>query len=133
MIADSKHIDGDSACIESGEAANLGFGRAVKYGSEEGLIAASSGDADKIQGILINRPVEDGVLVDGQVHTVMRKGRVYVQAGEALERGDKAYYVHATGKFGKTAGAGAIELKNCEFKSDAALDELVILDVNLPS
>jgi len=134
MIADSKHLDADSACVESGEAANLGFGRMVKRGSVDGLIAAIDADADKPLGLLIHKAAnEEGTVKDGDYHSVMRKGRCYVQASEAVVAGDKAYYVHATGKFSKTAGAGAIELVGSEFKTSGATDELVILELNLPN
>lgn len=132
-IADSRHVDADSKVIETGSAAELVFGSPVKAGSTDDSILHLSGDADKVHGLLKHKHSEGGLIEDNDCYAIIRKGRMYVEVGEAVAVGDKAYYNRATKKFTKTAGAGSNEIVSGEFKSSALADgDIAVLDINLP-
>lgn len=63
----------------------------------------------------------------GDCAPVMRYGRVYVQAAEAVAIGDSAYYVIASGKFGKTS-TGNVDIKG-KFVTAGAPDAIVCLEL----
>jgi hypothetical protein len=56
----------------------------------------------------------------------MRYGRIYVQAAEAVAIGDPAYYVIASGKYGKTNTN--VDVKG-KFVSAGAADAIVCLEL----
>jgi hypothetical protein len=130
-IADSKHVDADSKVLEVGSAAEIEFGSPVKQGTADENCKHLDSDGDKIQGIFKHRHVEDGLIYDGMVNSIIRKGRVFVEVSETVAIGDKAYYVRATKNYSKTAGAGSNEVVSGEFKSSALVGEIAILEINL--
>lgn len=132
-IADSRHVDADSKVIETASAVELEFGSPVKAGSSDELCQHLSADGDKVHGLLKHKHVEDGIIVDKEVVSIIRKGRLYVEVGEAVAVGDKAYYNRATKKYTKTSGAGSNEIVSGEYKSTALADgDIAVLDINLP-
>ena len=131
QIADSKHVDADSMTLEVGSAANLEFGDPVKVGTEGDLVQNLSADADVVHGILLHKHNECGELVDKMTVGIARKARVYVQAGEVIKVGAKAFFDRASKKYFTSAAAGRNEVLSGEFKSDAVADGIVQLEVNL--
>lgn len=70
-------------------------------------------------------PVANGsTLVDGypQYFTgaFMTEGQMYQLADEAVIPGDAVYYVTATGRYGKTSGAGAVAIPGAFFDTTAS-------------
>jgi len=123
-IADGKHHDADSGLMENAPA-TLRAGHAVELGSEDNTFKAF--DGGKPHGLLIYRPLEDGVILEKSAQSIMRKGRMFVKAIAAVTRGDVAH-VLADGTISNTGGT---EIP-CEFRTSAAAGELAVLDLNFP-
>lgn len=131
-IADSKHVDADSKVVEAGSAAELVFGSPVKAGTSDESCQHLSADGDKVHGIFKHKHVEEGIITDGMVNAIIRKGRVYVEVSEAVAVGDKAYYNRTTKKYTKTSGAGSNEIVSGVYKSSALADgDIAVLEINL--
>jgi len=106
----------------------------VKWDANGNVIKVSAA-ADKSAGVVIATyygcactcgPVT-AVYAKGDCAPVMRYGRVYVQASEAVAIDDPAYFVIASGKFGKTS-TGNVDVKG-KFVTAGATDAIVCLEL----
>lgn len=129
MLADGKHIDADSAVLEGAPGA-LRAGDAVTHGTEDNTFKVLAAATDKIAGVLIYRPIVDGLVETGRAQTLLRKGRILVKPTTVVAPGD-AVHVLASGKF---ANAGGTVVAGASWRtSTVAVGDLAVLDLNLPS
>ncbi len=133
-IADGGFIDAVSGSVEAGEAvkAGMAFGRIVKRGSKEGLIAAMTVGA-KALGVLKHKHEEEGEIADYQSHSVIRKGRVLVKVTEDVVAGDAVAFDSASGEFAKTVAGDVVALAGAEYMTGALTGELAVVSLNMPS
>jgi hypothetical protein len=85
----------------NGAAAEIAFGRAVKFGAADYEAILPSAETDKIVGIVVHSHAytkgftgaelgSTGVVENGNL-TVLRKGRIWVIAEDAVTRGDRLW------------------------------------------
>lgn len=132
MLANQEHHEIISRNIE--DAAGVGFGKVVLRGAADlGIIKPAAG-ASAYVGITVRNPAVDG---GGDLYpqyspvSVLRRGVIWVTAGEAVAAGDAALYNDTTGAIVKTAGAGVIAIPGGKFELDAANGALVPLRIDL--
>jgi len=133
-IADGHFVDAVSGSVEAGEAvkAGMAFGRVVKRGSKEGLIAAMTVGA-KALGVLKHKHSEDGLISDYEEQAVVRKGRMLVKVTEDVVAGDAVAFDSASGEFAKTVAGDVVTLAGAEYMSSALTGELAIVSLNMPA
>lgn len=114
------------------------FGAAVQLGTDgDGVTQVKA--AGKPYGIAMATEVHDWINNADDQHykkykpvPVIRKGVVWVNAGEDVLTGEAAAVDPTTGKFVGTDAAGAIAFPTAVFKSKAAAGSLVQVEINLP-
>jgi hypothetical protein len=116
------------------------FGAAVQLGADgEGVATVKA--AGKPYGIAIASEVHDWVNNADDQHykqykpvAVARKGVIWVNAGEDVLTGEAANVNPANGKFyaSDTVTVGTISFPTATFKTKAAANSLVQVEINLP-
>lgn len=121
-------------------AETIPFGAAVQLdGTGDAVTVVKAGG--KPYGIAMAQEIHDWVTkADDQKYVqydavpVMRKGVIWVEAGEDVITGESANVNPANGKFyaSDTATAGTIVFPTAVFKSKATTNQLVQVEINLP-
>lgn len=147
MVADGCHPDIEAAFNEEASA-EIAFGRAVKYGVADNGALLPTAETSKIRGIVThshaysNGPYGDlgttGVKAGG-VLNVMRKGRIWVVAEDAVVPGDRLWVRAVAGgdpEFlgGLTNADDSTDTIDCTnvgvWRTTAAAGALAILEVD---
>ena len=123
QIADTSINQIDSYAAE----APIVFGIAVKRGTDKQKQILPLDNIEEFLGLAIRDDLcRDTSYPIGRVVSVLTRGRVVVKTSEAAIAGDKAY-VHADGKFNKTADDGLEIGVFTSTQSEA--DNLIILEI----
>lgn len=74
----------------------------------------------------------DPKYLTGDAVSVLTFGSIYVSPIEAVDDGDDVYFVHATGKFSKSAGSdgtAGTKIDNWKWRSKAGANGIAVLEV----
>lgn len=114
------------------------FGAAVQLGDDGDGVTKVKKDGEPY-GIALATEVHDWVRdADDQQYkknipvAVVRKGVIWVEAGEDVKAGEKVAVDPDDGKFYKEGADDAIEVPTGRFKTKAKKDNLVQLEINQP-
>jgi hypothetical protein len=112
--------------------AAMGCGVVAVHGGDDGAIRAPDASNTKFLGITARDRAKDSASADayrvGDTANVLTQGVVYVVAGEAVARGDAAFFVPASGAVVKTA-TDNIAIPRATFDASAASGALVPLRI----
>lgn len=137
LLGDVNNIDSVSRLIEG---AGVLFGRGVQSGTDEeqAKAAAAGMTLANFEGFVIHQPVEKGELVEKYAVSVLRKGRIWVKADEAMAKDGAVWLVLSGGEIGAVratdAGGGAsldVSSKCKVVKGASAAGELALIEVNI--
>lgn len=145
MLADS--FESDMVSKANLDAAALSFGRGVRDGAGAAGMTAFSAASQVLLGVLVfgqrdsSRLAGTGAIAQTETGNVLRKGRVWVRAEQAVALNSPVFVRHtanggttAPGRFRidiDTANATAVTSARFVTTSSTA-DQLVILELNLP-
>jgi len=136
MLGDANHMDALSRVIEG---ANVLFGKAVTFGTNDNQCKALSAISEKVAGIVIHKHIEEGELLEKDAVSLLRKGRIYVKVEEAVSPGD-AVFVRAVVAGAEEAGSfrASADSTDCidisskaEYLTSAEAGEFALVDINL--
>ncbi|WP_419882781.1 structural cement protein Gp24 [Peribacillus sp. B-H-3] len=117
------------------------FGAGVQLGPDGETVLTIKSSGNKPYGIALAQEVHDWVTkANDQSYpqfdpvAVIRKGVIWVEAGEDVITGEAANINPSNGKFyaSDTATSGTIVFPTATFKSKAAAGSLVQVEINLP-
>jgi len=137
LLGDVNNIDSVSRIIEG---AGVEFGRGVQSGTDEeqSKAAALAMTLAQFEGFVVHQHVESAVLAAKDVVSVLRKGRIWVIAEEALPKNSAVYLRINGGTYlgGVRATADAantldISDKVKVVKGAAGAGELALLEINI--
>lgn len=123
----------------------LEAGRPVVRGTADTQCLLPSGAADEFLGVTVfQQPVEDDDLAAvltfsvGEPVGVLQKGRIWVRVEEAVVAGDPVFWRHTTsgplvpgGWRNDADTATAVQVAGARFLTDAAIDTLALLSLNV--
>lgn len=132
MKVNGEEYNAISRTVET--ALGVGFGFPVMRGSADlgCIIATAAATAATFLGIavrdLTTPPATPGKIPQYKTATILNRGAVAVQVGEAVSDGDPVFWSPADGKYYNDSGTGTrTECFGFEFDSTTALDGLAII------
>lgn len=136
MLGDVNNMDALSRVIEG---SNVLFGKAVTFGTNDNQCKALSAISEKVAGVVIHKHVEEGILLEKEAVSLLRKGRIYVKVEEAVSPGDQVHVravvsgQEEAGSFRASAdGTDTINISSkAEYLSSAEAGEFALVDINL--
>jgi len=135
LLGDVNNIDSVSRLVEG---AGVQFGRGVQSGTEEEQAkAAAAGMAlANFEGFVIHQSVENGELLEKYAVSVLRKGRIWVKAINAMLKDGEVHLELAvgadTGAVKNAAGGASIDISSkCKVIKGAGVGELALIEINI--
>lgn len=127
MVANSEPYTVISRIVET--AGGIGFGKVVVQGTNDDQIRVSEASR-AYRGVTVLQPAGDppasDIYAQRATAAVMTKGVIWVTAGAAVQAGQPAYYVPATGVITNVSTSNTA-IPNAIFDSSAASGDLVKL------
>lgn len=117
----------------------IGFGHPVSIAGQAGdgtATVKALADGEVFAGITrenitTGNPTDATVYADGDTLGVADEGVIFVLAGAAVTKGQKAFFNPADNKYYGASAAGYLPLPNCEFDQGGAADQAVPLRLRI--
>lgn len=144
LLADADEMNRSSISLANEEAAAVGYGRGVKFGTlPEEQFELPDATGFEFAGVLVHSQAREDVEaigpVEGENAELLRRGRIWVPVEEAVAVEDDVYLRHTTNG-GDTPGgwrtdadtANADRITQAKWITETAAAGLAILEINYP-